>query len=197
MLVWNLNGQGGNSLQGSVFAAVGTSITSSAGLAISYAGLGVQNPSTSGKKITPLQISFTPTGTGASNNGCPFGLIKILGTAAAGTLSGFGGFVATVGVAGTATNAVGTAFGTCTILNGTAGPSANGLCWMQIVGEISGGGTGAGTQAFTPTAGAQTGFDLQGLVSAMPGESIAIGVNQATAGIFGMIWLETPLTSGA
>lgn len=182
---------------GQVYTAVGTAVAFSAGLAVAYAGLGLQNPSTSKVKITPLKIGFAPTGTGGTSNaGCPYGFAKLIaGTAALGTLSAFtvgGGVVTGPGLVGTATGAA-VVFGTATVLNGTAGPSANGLCIVTVIGVTAGAGTGAGTQAFTPAAGSVTSGELHGEVTLMPGESGVIFVNQAIAGIPSITWLEQPL----
>jgi hypothetical protein len=197
MLVWTLNGP--DRMPGQFFvAALGTAVVFSAGLALGYTGLMIYNPPTVkgvvAKKLIPLRVSFTPTGTATATGNCPLGLIKDVGTCTAGNFSGFSGIITSQGIEGTATG-VAIIAGTASYLNGTAGPSLNGPNWIQMLGNVAG-GTQAGASP-VPVTGYSGIYDLMSEESVMPGESVAICTNQAVSGLCSIAWVEVPLNSGA
>jgi len=192
MLIWNFNGQGPYSLPGAVFvAALGTSASFTAGCPVAYSGMAIANPPTvAGKvpvKLVPLQVNFSGIGTGTGTGA--WGLVKITGgTATYGTLSAFSGIVTSPGSVGTTTG-VAIVTGTFTVLNGTAGPSANGLNYIQYLGAVG------GTATQYPPSAVQA--QLDGLLSVMPGEIMAIAPTAAMLGVGSIAWVEVPLNSGA
>lgn len=201
MLVYNFNGQPA-SAPGQIFSAsLGTAVAFSAGLAVAYAGLAIANPATpTGKtpvKLVPLRVNFTPTA--AVSGTIAWGLVKLTGqgTASNGGISAFSGVVLACGIAGTCATGgtvplgVGTSVvqigGTFSVVNGTAaGTGSNTLYWAGMLGNANC-GTGA----------ASVPVDLQGALTVMPGETVAISPVLAVTGLASIDWLEVPLNSGA
>ena len=194
-LVFNQSGP--YALQGQVFtAALGTAIAFSAGLALAYTGLGILNPVGSGAKVTILRASCGPTA--VPTGIVPWGIAKLgPGTATLGTLSAFSGVITCAGGPGTAatgatslsaatrgTNqgtSVCTVFGTATVLNGTAGPTAaNGLNWVEVLGAN-------GTAGIGPVQSDSLAATLY------PGESAVIVCQAAVTALAGLVWLEGSL----
>lgn len=165
-----------------VYSFVGTAITFSAGLAVSYAGLGIQNPATSKTKITVLKMGVAPTSAPAGVFPVGFGKL-VAGTASMGTLAAMAGVITAPGVVGTATG-VGSIFGTATVLNGTAAAGLNALNYTAMAGGIIGTGTGG---TWIPAA------DLSGEATVMPGESGVLLSNAAITGIPYLVWVESPI----
>jgi hypothetical protein len=195
MLAYSL-APGPLTLQGAQFVAVsGTSVNFTAGLPVAYTGFALSNPPTvSGqvpKKLTVLRVSFCQVGTATATGNCPVGLIKFTtgGTASVGSASTVAGVIFPVGAAGTASSNIGTLAGTFTLLNGTAGPAnVNALNWVQLFLDVA-----AGTFA-APATGL---YELQGEVTIMPGETVAIAPVAALSAMAGFHWVEIPLNSGA
>lgn len=198
MLIWNFNGQGPYTPPGQVFTTcLGTAVAFSAGPAVAYAGLALANPATvAGKapvKLVPLRVNFTPSA--AVSGTIPWGLMKLTGqgTASNGGLSAYSGVIMSPGYAGTvpATVPVGQLGGTFSVSNGTAaGTGSNTLYWQEMVGAVNAGtGIGGG--------GASTAADLTSFVCAMPGETLAIGVQAAVTCLASISWVEVPLNSGS
>ena len=191
MLVWNQNGQGGNSIQGQVFTAtLGTAVAFSAGPAVAYTGLAIANPATApgavAKKLVPLRVNITPTA--AVSGTIAWGLLKLTGqgTASNGGMSAFGGAIFTPGFTGTSTP-VAIVGGTFSVVNGTAaGTGSNTLYWQSMLGNVN---CGTGAASFP--------VDLQGFESVMPGETLAIGCVLAVTAQASITWAEIPLNSGA
>ena len=197
---WNFNGQGAFSVPGSVFSsALGTAVSFSAFPTVGYTGLALVNPATvAGKtpvKLVPLRVSLTPIGTSGVQQSVPFGFVKLTGqgTASNGGLSAYSGAIFAPGYQGTvpATVPVAQLGGTFSVINGTAaGTGSNTLYWQEMVGAVNAGtGIGGG--------GASTAADLTSFVCAMPGETLAIGVQAAVTCLASISWVEVPLTSGA
>ena len=202
-LQWNFNGQGPYSLPGQVFmSALGTAVSFSACPTTSYVGLALNNPATvAGKapvKLVPIRLSLTPVGTSGVAQTVPFGLMKLVATNAVNTASNGGmgaysGVIMAPGYTGTVpvTTPIGVLGGTFSVLNGTAaGTGSNTLYWQEMIGAVSSGTGVAGGGAYSYA-------DLTGLVCAMPGETLAIGVNAAVTCLASLTWVEVPLNSGA
>lgn len=187
MLAWNPNGQGPAAPAGTLITLVGTAVAISAGVAVAYTGMGIQNPANSGKKAVVVRAYVAPTATGPAAD-TPIGLMKLnAGTASIGATSGMAGTAVAAGIAGfpsgTAVSVM-TIIGTASVLNGTAAPGlVNSLNFVKVVGVL-------GTNISGIVAP-----DLNGEITVLPGETLLIGANAAVTGIPELVWFESPLTT--
>ena len=167
-----------------IYSFVGTSVTSSVGLAIAYAGCGLLNPSGSKVKVTLLKAGFAHVG-GVAGASIPTGFAKLVtGTASLGTLSAQGAFgvITAPGQVGLATGSA-QVFGTCTVLNGTAGPASNNaLNYVTMLGGFS----GTGVWNTPPN-------ETHGEVTLMPGEGGMLVAQAAVTGFPYIVWAESPI----
>jgi hypothetical protein len=199
MLIENFNGQGPYSSPGQKLTAVmGTAASFAAGLPSNYVGLALVNPATAAGaapvKLVPLRAAFVGIGTGAGGPSL-WGFAKYSSLTAAGTASisgatGFSGIITSPGTPGTSTGRA-IVCGTFTLNNGTAGPAAsNAGNWVQILGAAPL-GTATAYQNALVTA------ELNGELSALPGEALVLVSAIGMSAQGSVTWVEVPLNSGA